>query len=166
MIRKAKASEIVTLLKITKACGAAMKAQHIFQWNEAYPNKEAFVKDLSRGELYVLSIKDVLIGCITISTFKDEEYEEISWLTKESKQYYIHRLAVHPEHQRKGYAQQLMDFAETKATHENFTSVRLDTFSENKRNQIFYEKRGYQKLGTIYFPKQSEAPFYCYELVL
>ncbi|MGM0391936.1 MAG: GNAT family N-acetyltransferase, partial [Bacteroidota bacterium] len=30
----------------------------------------------------------------------------------------------------------------------------------------FYESRGYQKLGDIYFPKQSEHPFHCYELIL
>jgi len=33
-------------------------------------------------------------------------------------------------------------------------------------NQKFYELRGYKKLGSIYFPKQSEHPFYCYEFVL
>lgn len=59
-----------------------------------------------------------------------------------------------------------MDFAEEFAANSDFISIRLDTLSLNKRNQHFYEARGYQKLGDIYFPKQSEAPFHCYELVL
>ena len=59
-----------------------------------------------------------------------------------------------------------MNFAENHARKHNFESVRLDTFSKNKRNQKFYESRGYKRLGDIYFPKQSEAPFHCYELVL
>nr|WP_316931595.1 hypothetical protein [Flavimarina sp. Hel_I_48] len=59
-----------------------------------------------------------------------------------------------------------MFFAENLAKEGNFQSVRLDTFSQNERNQKFYEKRGYQKLGAIYFLKQSKHPFYCYELPL
>lgn len=58
-----------------------------------------------------------------------------------------------------------MNFAEETAQKNNAVSVRLDTFSQNKRNQKFYETRGYQKLESIYFPKQSKHPFYCYELV-
>jgi ribosomal protein S18 acetylase RimI-like enzyme len=59
-----------------------------------------------------------------------------------------------------------MSFAEEFAQKNNYASVRLDTFSVNKRNQRFYELRGYKKLGDIYFPKQSEFPFHCYELIL
>jgi ribosomal protein S18 acetylase RimI-like enzyme len=96
----------------------------------------------------------------------DEEYHSINWLTKNNNNLYIHRVAIHPEHQGKGYAQQLMGFAENFAIENNYTSIRLDTFSQNTRNQKFYELRGYKRLGNIYFPKQSEHPFYCYELIL
>ena len=97
---------------------------------------------------------------------KDEEYEPIAWLTPDGKNYYIHRLAVHPDFQHQGLARKLMDFAEQQVKSMNGASVRLDTFSQNRRNQKFYEARGYTRLGNIYFPKQSEHPFYCYELVL
>ena len=75
-------------------------------------------------------------------------------------------LATHPEQWGSGLGQELMDFAKNFAREEKYESVRLDTFSLNKRNHKFYEARGYQRLGNIYFPKQSEAPFYCYELLL
>ena len=48
----------------------------------------------------------------------------------------------------------------------SYVSVRLDTFSKNKRNLKFYESRGYHRLDEIYFPKQSKFPFYSYELIL
>jgi ribosomal protein S18 acetylase RimI-like enzyme len=166
MIRKAKALEIVQLIAISKLCAAHMIANDIYQWNENYPNIKAFEQDLERGELYVLYNQDTLLGCITISNIKDSEYEAISWLTQDTKHYYIHRLAVSPAFQKKGYARKLMDFAESFAKQNAAVSVRLDTFSQNKRNQRFYENRGYQRLGNIYFPKQSQHPFYCYELVL
>lgn len=166
MIRKAIASDIDKLMEITKACAVYMIENNIFQWNEFYPNKNAFLNDFERSELYILELDNTLIGCITISTFMDEEYEAISWLTENKNNTYIHRLAVHPNHQGKGYAQKLMTFAEDFAKKNNFASVRLDTFSQNQRNQKFYKCRGYKRLGNIYFPKQSEHPFYCYELVL
>ncbi|OAB80305.1 GNAT family N-acetyltransferase [Cochleicola gelatinilyticus] len=166
MIRKAKLSEIEEIINLTKACAAHMISQNIFQWNEHYPNKEAFLKDLDRQELYVLFSENSIVGCVVISSEKDAEYNDISWRTDDSIQYYIHRLAVHPKHQGFGNARKLMDFAEAYGKTNNAISIRLDTFSKNVRNQRFYERRGYLKLGTIYFPKQSKHPFFCYELIL
>ena len=96
----------------------------------------------------------------------NEEYIPINWLSENDKNLYVHRLAIDPRHQGKGYAQKLMDFAEAFAKDNNYRSIRLDTFSQNKRNQKFYELRGYKQLDDIYFPKQSEYPFHCYELIL
>lgn len=166
MIRHAKISEIEDILTITKACAAKMIENGIFQWNEHYPTKEAFVNDLKRNELYIKEVEGRIIGAIVISDYMDDEYIPIQWLTPNGKNTYIHRVCIHPYHQGKGYAQELMDFAEAYSGTNGFVSVRLDTFSQNKKNQRFYEQRGYQKLGDIFFPKQSEHPFHCYELVL
>jgi len=164
MIRKATVLDLNSIMQITKACAKHMINQQIFQWNEHYPNRNAFKNDVQRGELYVYMQNNICMGCIVITTIKDVEYVPIEWLTKD-KNIYIHRLAVHPKYQGKGIAQQLMTFAENYANTNGYFSVRLDTFSQNKRNQKFYETRGYKRLGNIYFPKQSKHPFYCYELV-
>lgn len=166
MIREARLSDIDTILKITKSCAIHMTAQNIHQWNEHYPNKQAFISDVKRNELYVLEEKNNVIGCIVMSAQMDEEYLPIQWLTPNDGNIYIHRVAVDPEYQGQGYAQKLMTFAEQFARENKQRSVRLDTFSQNLRNQKFYEQRGYKKVGDIFFPKQSEHPFYCYELVL
>ena len=100
---------------------------------------------------------------MVLTPVMDQEYEPINWITENHNSLYIHRLAIHPKKQGKGYAQKMMDFAENFATRNNYNSIRLDTFSKNVRNQKFYEIRGFKRLGDIYFPKQSEFPFYCYE---
>jgi len=165
MIRIAKISEIPDILVIVKACAEHMIANEIYQWNEYYPSQDAFEKDIERNELFVLEVDRLVIGTVVISTFMDEEYKAIDWLSPNENNIYIHRLSVVPEEQGKGYAQELMDFAEDYARKNNFLSVRLDTYSQNKRNQKFYEKRGYQRLDDIFYPKQSEHPFHCYELL-
>lgn len=165
-IKKAIKENIDSILTITQACGNALAENSIYQWNEEYPSKEVFLTDLERDELYVLEVENTILGCITISTFMDEEYKTVDWLTKDENNIYIHRLAVHPDSQGKGYAQSLMTFAENYAKKNNFQSVRLDTFSQNPRNLKFYPKRGYQKTGEIYFPRIKEYSFHCFELIL
>lgn len=166
MIQSAKISEIPDILKLSKACASAMGKKGIYQWNEHYPNGPIFENDIHRKELFVLKNNGSLVGTVVISTLMDAEYVPVKWLTPNENNVYIHRLAVSPELQRQGYAQQLMDFAENRARENGHVSIRLDTFSQNIRNQRFYETRGYQRLGDIYFPKQSAHPFHCYELVL
>ncbi|KKN20481.1 hypothetical protein LCGC14_0935100 [marine sediment metagenome] len=152
MIRRAKITEIPDILSITKACAESMIEKGIFQWNEHYPSREAFEKDIQRDELYVLENGNAIMGTIVISTYMDEEYSQIDWLTADSKNTYIHRLSVHPDFQGRGFAKQMMDFAEAHAQQMGCASVRLDTFSQNKRNQKFYESRGYldQLLNSAY----------------
>ena len=166
MIRHAKISEITNIIELAKSCKEDMIANGIFQWNDHYPTKQIFENDIQQNELFVLEDNAVILGTIVISSLMDEEYVPVKWLVPNGKSIYIHRLAVHPLQQGKGYAQQLMAFAENFARVHGIASVRLDTFSKNLRNQKFYEARGYQRLESIYFPKQSEHPFYCYELVL
>lgn len=166
MIRKATIEDIDSILSLTKACAEDMVRKGIYQWNDAYPSREAFTKDVARDELYVLTEHSKVIACIVISTIIDDVYRPVTWLSETDANIYIHRLAVHPDHQGKGLAQKLMTHAENYARSHDFKSIRLDTFSKNKRNQRFYKQRGYTQLETIYFPQQSEFPFYCYELIL
>lgn len=158
-------TDIEKLLAMTQACARHMITNGIYQWNESYPSYEAFKNDIELDQIWVLKDGDMIIGSIVITEVEDEEYDGVVWLTPQGGSVYIHRLAVHPDYQGKGLAQQLMNFAEDYAKEKGYVSVRLDTFSLNKRNNVFYQKRGYQQLGDIYFPKQSEYPFHCYELV-
>ena len=53
MIRKGTYSDIDEILKVTKSCAFYLIENQIYQWNEHYPNKEAFSEDVKRNELYV-----------------------------------------------------------------------------------------------------------------
>ncbi|HSP12865.1 MAG TPA: GNAT family N-acetyltransferase [Salegentibacter sp.] len=166
MIRKASLKELNDIKKLTEACAEALQQQNIFQWNEYYPSREKLENDIKREELFVYEHKNRLIAIIVLTPKMDEVYRNISWLTETENNLYVHRLATHPDFWGQGYARKVMDFAEDFAKTGNFISIRLDTFSQNKRNQKFYEARGYHKLGDVYFPHKNDEPFHCYELVL
>ena len=166
MIRNARFSDIESILETTKSCTSYMQSEGIFQWNEHYPDKESFIKDEENKELYVYFIDEQIVSCISLCNKMDKEYITVKWNTKNDNNLYVHRLAVHPNFQRKGIGKYLMDYAESFAKKNKYSSIRLDTFSQNKRNLKFYESRGYERLEEIYFLKQSKFPFYCYELIL
>ena len=166
MIRKALRSDLPEIKKLTEACAVAMQEKQIFQWNEDYPSREKLSADIEKEELFVLEEEGKICGIIVLTPEMDEEYIPVVWLTPGKKNLYVHRLATQPKTWGSGYGRQLMDFAEEMAGKEGYESVRLDTFSQNKRNQRFYESRGYKRLGNIYFPMQSKDPFYCYEKLI
>ena len=167
MIRNANLKDLVSSKSLTEACAEKMQENDIFQWNEHYPSLEKLQEDIEREELFLLEENEELQGIVVLTPHMDEEYTPIAWLTpKGSRNLYVHRLATNPKEWGSGHGRKLMDFAEDFARSNGYISVRLDTFSQNQRNQRFYEARGYKRLGNIYFPKQSEHPFFCYELIL
>ena len=165
-INKAVNADVDQICSLTESCTKHMIENGIFQWDVNYPSKEVLQNDIELQQIWKLEDSEAIVGIIVLTETENEEYKNVKWLTKNSKNVYIHRLAVHPVFQGKGYAQKLMDFAESYAINNHYSSIRLDTFSKNKRNQKFYELRGYQRLGDCYFSNQSEDPFYCYELIL
>ena len=166
MIRKANLNDLRDIKKLTEACAKALQQQNIFQWNEHYPSLEKLKNDIEKQELYIFEEENMIISIIVLTSKMDDVYRNINWLSKTGNNLYVHRLATHPEFWGKGYARKMMDFAEEFAKNKNFTSIRLDTFSKNIRNQKFYEARGYTKLGDVYFPHKNEHPFHCYEKLL
>lgn len=166
IIKKATEEDLEELYEITKSCAKNMIEKGIFQWDEKYPSLAVLQKDIELQQLWKIAEPDTIVGMIVLTEIEDEEYKNVKWLTQNNHNLYVHRLAVNPKFQGRGYAQRLMNFAEKFAKENNYESIRLDTFSKNKRNQIFYEKRNYIKLGNVHFLNQSEHPFYCYERIL
>ncbi len=166
MIRKAKLEDIPQIKKITEACAQHMIANGIYQWNENYPSLSVLTADVKAKTVYVYLDQKEIIATVMFSMEMDDFYTKVDWLTPDAKQLYVHRLAVHPASQGKGIARALMDFGEALAKEKKCLSVRLDTFSQNPRNNRFYQARKYQQVGQVFFPQKSKHPFYCYEKVL
>ena len=165
-IKLARLSDLDRVKEIAEACAEKMIEDNIFQWNEKYPSKEIFREDIKNNDLFVAWINSEIVGCIMLSSYKDDVYKNVKWISEDSNNLYIHRLAVHPSFQKKGIARRMMDYAEAYAKSKNHISVRLDTFSKNHRNNKFYKLRGYIKLDDVFFPNQSEFPFHCYEKLI
>lgn len=58
----------------------------------------------------------------------------------------IRRMRVHPDHRRKGYAQQIIQKLEEVAKQNKINEIQLKTSTQQKMAQSFYEKNGYVKM--------------------
>lgn len=167
MIKVGKDEEIATILELTRACGRHLRDQGIDQWDELYPDIDSLRLDVETNTLFVYYESNKLIAMVVLNEKQDDEYSAIPWNTSEQQRnLVVHRLAVHPSAQERGIARKLMDFAEDYARKMNYDAIRLDTFSLNPRNQIFYQNRGYTELGKVYLKYKKEHPYICYELLL
>ncbi len=141
----------------------ALRAQGIHQWDEIYPTGETIAADVAQGSLFVLE-DDAghCVASVALDRTQSPEYAALEWTTSEPA-LVVHRLCVDPAVQGRGYARQLMDFAESYALERGCASVRLDAYTGNPRSVELYRKRGYRAVGQVRFPRR-ELPFWCFEL--
>jgi len=159
--------ELDEILALTRACGQHMRDNGIDQWDADYPNRSVILQDLQAQTLFAYRENNEVLGIVVLNESQDEEYAEINWSTSDTdRNIVVHRLAVRPDQQRRGIARRLMDFAEQWALDNHYDAIRLDTFSQNPRNQRFYLNRGYTDLGSVYLKYKKDHPYYCYELLL
>ncbi|MFT6922786.1 MAG: GNAT superfamily N-acetyltransferase [Crocinitomicaceae bacterium] len=167
MISKGELHELDAILRLTRACGKHMRDNGIDQWDENYPDRTSLLNDLTTETLFAYRENGIVLGIVVLNESQDEEYGEIHWSTSDTdKNIVVHRLAVHPDQQGKGIARKIMDFAEVYAKDERYDAIRLDTFSQNPRNQKFYTNRGYTDLGPVYLKYKKDHPYYCYEMLI
>ena len=161
-IEKGNLTDLDVLFQMYKRAKDVLENDKIYQWTNNYPTRSIIENDLKDGILYVLKNNNKIIGAINISENQEPEYKTIDWQFNDTKVLVIHRLVVHPNKQNKGFARLLMDFAEDYTKQNNFTSIRLDAYSQNGRVVEFYKNREYVIRGRVNFPERLH-PFYCME---
>ena len=129
-------------------------------WNETYPTKEIFVKDIDNQYLYLYEDNHIVIGIISLVPGPDPDYQSIIWKNSGTSPLVLHRLCVDPHRQREGIGSRLMNFAETFGHEQGYTSLQLDTRISNHTAANLYEQLGYTKTGTI---TRNRGNFICYE---
>ncbi len=154
--------DVKAVFALLSRCKDNLIEQSIFQWDVDYPKLEYVESDIIKGSLAKLANIDQLVGVISFDDFQEPEYKDVAWQINCESITVIHRLAVDPLFQGKGYAKKLMSFAEKTISESGFQAIRLDAYSGNEMLLGFYEKLGYKRVGEIHFPSRS-LPFICME---
>ena len=77
MIRKAKISDVGTIMSIINETVKEMKSYGNTQWDDNYPNSETFINDIKNDSLYVYEEDNNIKGFICIDCNQAKEYENL-----------------------------------------------------------------------------------------
>jgi ribosomal protein S18 acetylase RimI-like enzyme len=159
-IRHATPQDLHEVMGLIRSCVSHMESQGIHQWDAIYPDEAILEKDIERHELFLLEKDDHICGIMALNELQDPEYQAVQWQLS-GKALVVHRLAIAPSSQGKGFARKLMQFAYDFAKERQYATIRLDAFAYNPSAVSLYKRLGYQKVGTVVFRK---GPFFCFEI--
>jgi GNAT superfamily N-acetyltransferase len=161
-LRLATPADIPAIMQVIRRVVPLMRADGNLQWDDNYPNPEAFARDIAAAELWVAELGTRIAGMAALTTDQEPEYADAGWdITIPAV--VVHRLAVHPDLQGLGVAAALMQQAEQVALARGIRELRVDTNSENPATQRLFPKLGYRFVGEIGLAFRPGLRFLCYE---
>ena len=146
IITKANVLDLDSIMEIIDQAKAYLKSQNIDQWQDAYPNKDVLVNDITHDSLYVVKEDNLIIGVFCVGNY-EPTYDVIykgEWST--NKDYVVvHRFAVRNEYKGKGVAKYIFDYVKSK-----YDYIRVDTHPDNKSMIKCLYNNGFTYRGEIF----------------
>ena len=169
-IRAATANDLNGIESIVHEVVRAMNEAGNFQWDEAYPLREDFAKDVSNEELWVASEyvdgTDKILGFAALTEEQSIEYKDVGWdITIPAL--VMHRTAVAPHSQGKGVCGLLFKMQDELSVQRGYNLCRVDTNSDNVAMQAAIVKAGYDYSGDCrLLTKPETMKFMCFQKTL
>ncbi len=163
-IRQGTKDDFAAIFQLYRAAGSYLLSQGFSNW-EHYPNEANVSADLETGTLYLLEQDQQPVAVVVIDEKMPFEYEELDWVGEASSMLLVHRLATHPDHMRKGYGRQVMDFVNRFARQSGYQSIRLDANADNLGVLAWYEGLGYERRGEVLL-QRKQLRVVCFEFGL
>lgn len=150
--RQANLEDLEDILHIIGGARTKLIERGIPQWqNGDGPSTEIVRKDIERGECYVLE-QDRVVGTAVLTAVLEEAYDRMTdgqWAEHADQYLSIHRVAIDPVWQGKGYAKYLIQSLLKKAEEKGYSDIRIDTHPKNLIMQRTVSAVGFVKRGQI-----------------
>ncbi|MFS0560832.1 GNAT family N-acetyltransferase [Terribacillus sp. 179-K 1B1 HS] len=166
-IELAKSMDLESIQQLFDESSKELQEEGIFQWDENYPNRDYFKVTIGAKELYVLKIDGRVMGAVVLNEWQSPEWKTVNWRNKNGNNLIVHTFCIHPRAQGTGYGGKILKFAEEMALKQGYTGIRLDAFSKNENALVFYEKKGYVKVGEIKFQSKpiNDQLYFCFDKI-
>lgn len=118
-------------------------------WDRAH-NERRTRKKIVESDVFLMYDNEAPVGTVTLSSnppFYYRRSDNEFWENSNSPAIYISGLAILPNHQGKGLASKLLDFAEETTREKGIKYVRFDAVVHYENLTKFYLKRGYKIVG-------------------
>ena len=87
-------NDLDDICELIKDAIIEMEKHGIYQWDEIYPARSDFEKDINNNDLYVVLDEDRLIAFYVISKECDEQYGNGDWKYDDASAYILHRFRI------------------------------------------------------------------------
>ncbi|MFJ7725183.1 GNAT family N-acetyltransferase [Neobacillus sp. NPDC097160] len=164
-ISLAAVGDLTSIDQLFQDCKEELQQKGIYQWDVEYPNKEYFEHTINEKEMFMLHSESETLGAMVLNEWQISEWDDVNWSNKDGKYLILHSFCTHPSVQGKGFGGTMLQFAENMAKEQGYDGIRLDAYSGNKGSLGFYEKRGYNKTGEVFFSSKpaGHGTYFCYE---
>lgn len=159
-------ADVDLVLPVYQAAVRKMKEMGISQWSLTYPNAEVLREDAEQGTLFALEAEGQFLAAVVLNHDEAPEYQQVAWEDTTGKAIVIHRFAVDPATQGQGIGRELLRHAEDHARAQGYTSIRIDTKSDNPVAIHVYKSNGYRVCEEMVYMYESEIPYVCFEKLL
>ncbi|WP_420552020.1 GNAT family N-acetyltransferase [Tenacibaculum aiptasiae] len=136
---------VLSLFKEAAIKIAKMNVDHWQYWKNPPLEKIKWVEEgIENKEFYFIKNTDnETIGMVRIL-----EEDLLYWGKQEDKSLYIHSLVVREQFNKKGVGKIILNKVENLAQQKQYKYLRLDAVSTNTKLCKYYEKQGFNKVGT------------------
>lgn len=150
-VRLADRNDLPQLKAVYKKIITHMNEQGIEIWDDIYPC-EIFAQDIKNKRLYVLAEHNEIVAAFALcGTNEGEGF--VKWEKQEGKAFYLDRLGVNPEYQRKGIGRAVLGKAAALAGVMGAEYLRLFVVDSNTPAIELYRKCGFRQAAGIYYEK-------------
>ncbi len=144
-IRLAEEKDIDKIVEIMDREKKIMRDAGINQWDDSYPTRGIYKKDIEKEELYLVEVEGQIGAFGVLNKEVDEKYEKINWTIK-GECYTIHRIIVNSKLGIKGLAKALFFYTEKLAMKEGIKTIHIDTYTENYKAQSLFSNLEYKRV--------------------
>ena len=153
MFRKAIDADIDAIAAIyDRVHTAEEKGESTTGWlREIYPVRGTAQAALERGDLFVLTKENRVIGAMILNQRQDDFYKDAPWENAVSDDLVMvmHTLVIDPMVKSNGYGQAMVKHYEEYALAQGCPYLRIDTNVRNQRARAFYAKQGYREVCVV-----------------
>ncbi len=159
VLRRGKETDCPAVEALYEEAKGFLRAQGVDQWQDGYPNGEAFLADVADGTAYVLESDGQVIATACLCLGTEPTYAAIyqgAWAVDAKEYAFLHRIAVSGSCKGQNVPALFFGELERQARERGLTSLRGDTHRDNKIMQRVMEKNGLSHRGIIYLEDGGE----------
>jgi len=135
-IRPANETQLIEVLYLIRECAEQLALKGVKSWHNTHSDSSLISDDIKKKHIFLAYLRMVPIGTITVKACDNMKEAAL-----------IDRLAIFPYFQNRGYAKELIVFAEESARKNNFKKICATVPFDDKSLLKLFESNGFINMG-------------------